>query len=160
MLTVQGGNQRHALSLPDVSLGLRHSFWTSLNLTWALSAPSCLGEVLEPRSHHQDLPWCPVEKLPFLPSGANKLLLISAVCSDSFPAHSLPLLRQDWSTPALPACSEVLRRGFLQGSACWGYHSSVPGLWLPQIHCPEPLARLAWPELGVQPLEAMQGRKH
>lgn len=60
------GDQRRALSLPDVSLGPRHSFWTSPNLTWALSVPSCPGEVLGPRSPHQELPWCPVQKLPFL----------------------------------------------------------------------------------------------
>lgn len=66
MLPVHGGNQRQALSPPDVSLGLRHSSWTSLNLPWALSAPSCSGEVLKSRSDHQGLPWCPLEKLPFL----------------------------------------------------------------------------------------------
>lgn len=54
----------------------------------------------------------------FIPSDAYKLLLISAVCSDSFPT----------SPPAglVHTCFACLQGGFLLGSACWAVSQYSP----------------------------------
>lgn len=81
---MQGGKQIHALSLPEASQGLSAPCRASSSLPWALGSALAPGDVLELRRCRQGLPGAWWRNSLLFAGDAYKLLLISAVCSDSF----------------------------------------------------------------------------